>query len=160
MCPTLGGVAEGLVMRKRAWVIVSVVAALVVATSAALYLTGTVVGDPFSGVWNADPAATLGPHGTWVTTGSNPSSGYLFKRTSAGYFGTSVVGAHNPYGWFPYHRHGWTLSAMVKGALESFTHQPWNGHLISTTRAHGHVMFSPLTLKKVTSSTSIPPRTD
>lgn len=135
-------------------VLVVIVAAVMVAMAAA-YLTGFItIGDPFSGVWSTDPAATLSPAGTWT----NESSGLLIKRTGTGYVFTSVIGMTHSTGWKPLKRHGWVLEYKTKSESFKFEYQPWTGHLVSADvyDIGRHIV---LVLRKVTDSTSIPPQT-
>ena len=135
-----------------------VIVTAVVAVLAAAYLTGFIIilGDPFSGVWNTDPAATLSPAGTWIADGPNASSGVVIKRTSSGYVYTMVAGT-TTNGWHPLERDGRVLDSKASGA--TFEYQPWSGHLVFTDQPPHTRRLGPLVLKKVTDSTSIPPQT-
>jgi len=139
-------------------VVLVVIVTAVVAVLAAAYLTGSIIilGDPFSGVWNTDPAATLSPAGTWIADGPNASSGVVIKRTSSGYVYTMVAGT-TTNGWHPLERHGRVLDSKASGA--TFEYQPWSGHLVFTDQPPHTRRLGPLVLKKVTDSTSIPPQT-
>lgn len=146
-------------MRRRAWIMVGVATAVVLAAAAAAYLTGfIIVGDPFSGVWNTDAAATLGPDGEWKTTGEL-SGGSLIKRTSSGYVFTMVWGA-KARGWHPLRRHGRRLEAEYDDQRITFEYQPWSGHLLWTYYDHGILRADAVALEKVTDSTSVPPQTN
>jgi len=139
-------------------VVLVVIVTAVVAVLAAAYLTGFIIilGDPFSGVWNTDPAATLSPAGTWIADGPNASSGVVIKRTSSGYVYTMVAGT-TTNGWHPLERDGRVLDSKASGA--TFEYQPWSGHLVFTDQPPHTRRLGPLVLKKVTDSTSIPPQT-
>jgi hypothetical protein len=145
-------------MKRRGVVVLVVIVTAVVAVLAAAYLTGFIIilGDPFSGVWNTDPAATLSPAGTWIADGPNASSGVVIKRTSSGYVYTMVAGT-TTNGWHPLERHGRVLDSKASGA--TFEYQPWSGHLVFTDQPPHTRRLGPLVLKKVTDSTSIPPQT-
>jgi hypothetical protein len=144
-------------MRRRRTVVVVVIVAAVVAASAAAYLTGIIIiGDPLSGVWNTEPAATLSPGGTWRTDGPNPSSGVLIRRTGSGYAFTGVMGTLTS-GWHPLERHGRVLEYKAKSWRATFAYHPWSGHLVFDDNQGGIRLH--LVLKKVTDSTSIPPQT-
>jgi len=133
-------------------VVLVVIVTAVVAALAAAYLTGfiIIIGDPFSGVWNTDPA------GTWIADGPNASSGVVIKRASSGYVYTMVAGT-TTNGWHPLERHGRVLDSKARGA--TFEYQPWSGHLVFTSQPPHTRRLGPLVLKKVTDSTSIPPQT-
>jgi hypothetical protein len=145
-------------MKRRGVVVLVVIVTAVVAVLAAAYLTGFIIilGDPFSGVWNTDPAATLSPAGTWIADGPNASSGVVIKRTSSGYVYTMVAGT-TTNGWHPLERDGRVLDSKASGA--TFEYQPWSGHLVFTDQPPHTRRLGPLVLKKVTDSTSIPPQT-
>ena len=145
-------------MSRRAWVVVGAVAAVILAASAAAYLTGfVIIGDPFSGVWSTDPAAALSPEGTWIAEGPNASSGLLIKQTSSGYVYTGLLGTTMITGWQPLERHGRVLDNKVRRF--SAEYQPWSGHLVVTDGSGGRVI-GPLILRKVTDSTSVPSQTN
>jgi hypothetical protein len=135
-------------MKKRAWIIVGVVAAVVVVALAAVYLSGVViVGDPFSGMWN-----TAGK-----PVGAQGGSGYLIKRTDDGYVFAAQAGT-NRQGWRHLQRHGRTLDATWYGEEFTFAYQPWSGHLAYTYRDHGILIH--MTLKKAPGSTTGAPASD
>jgi hypothetical protein len=131
---------------KRAWIVVGVVAAVVVASLAAVYLTGLViVGDPYSGVWNVE--------------GKPAHTGSLIKRTDEGYVFSALIGGE-ANGWQPLQRHGRTLEfENPEGHRVTFEYQPWTGHLVWTNwdrdQLRGH-----LTLRKATDDTSVPKPVD
>ena len=137
-------------MKKRAWVIVGVVAAVVIGALAAVYLTGLViVGDPFSGLWNT----------SGQPVGAKGGSGYLIKRADDGYVVTALAGTH-VQGWRPLQRHGRTLDGSWYGEEMAFEYQPWSGHLVWKYWEHGKQLGPGMTLKRATSSTSIPAQTN
>ena len=133
-------------MTKRAWIIVGVVAAVVVCSLAAVYLTGLViVGDPYSGVWNVE--------------GKPPHTGSLIKRTDEGYVFTALVGGE-PVGWHPLQRDGRTLEGEYPDAQRvAFEYQPWAGRLVWTNWDHG-TLRGHLTLRKATDDTTVPKLVD
>ena len=133
-------------MSRRVWIIVGVVAAVVVASPAAVYLTGLViVGDPYSGVWNVE--------GTPAHTGS------LIKQTDDGYLFTALVGGE-AVGWHPLQREGRTLEGEYPEAQRvTFEYQPWSGRLVWTNWDHG-TLRGHLTLRKATDDTSVPKPVD
>jgi hypothetical protein len=134
---------------KRAWIVVGVVAAVIVASLAAVYLTGLIiVGDPFSGLWNTDGADT-----EYKTTGS------LIKHTDDGYVFTALVGGE-VNGWHPLEQDRRTLSGEWNGERFIFTYQPWSGHLVWTYWDHDTLRVRGMVLKKVTSDTSVPTQVD
>jgi len=143
-------------MNRRARVIGGAAAAVILVALAAAYLTGfLLIGDPLSGTWNTNPEAALGAEGTWKADGPDPSSGIIIKRTSSGYVFAGVVGTILR-GWYPLERHGRVLDSKAKSWRVTFEYQPWSGHLVSTDQQGGHQIV--LVLKKVTDSTSVPPK--
>jgi hypothetical protein len=133
-------------MKKRAWVIVGVVAAVVIGALAATYLTGlVVVGDPFSGLWNRG-GQPVGVEG---------GSGYLIKQTDDGYVFTAVAGT-SPGGWRQLQRHGRTLDGKWGREEFTFEYQPWNGHLAYTYREQPSIVVH-MALKKAPNSTAVLP---
>ena len=133
-------------MKKRAWVIVGVVTAVVIGALAATYLTGlVVVGDPFSGLWNRG-GQRLGAEG---------GSGYLIKQTDDGYVFTAVAGT-NLGGWQPLQHHGRTLESKWGGEEFTFEYRPWSGHLAFTYREQPGIVVH-MTFKKAPDSTVVPP---
>jgi hypothetical protein len=131
---------------KRAWIIVGVVTAGVVASLAAVYLTGLViVGDPYSGVWNVE--------------GKPEHTGSLIKQADGGYLFTALVGGE-AVGWHPLQRNGRTLEGEYPEAHRvTFEYQPWSGRLVWTNWDHG-TLRGHLTLKKATDDTSVPKPAD
>jgi hypothetical protein len=131
---------------KRAWIIVGVVAAVVVCSLAAVYLTGLViVGDPYSGVWNVE--------------GKPPHTGSLIKRTDEGYVFTALVGGE-AVGWHRLQRDGRTLEGEYPDAQRvAFEYQPWTGRLVWTNWDHG-TLRGHLTLRKATDDTTVPKLVD
>jgi hypothetical protein len=137
-------------MSRRAWVIVGVVAAVVVGSLAAVYLTGLIiVGDPYSGVWNVE--------GRWTSAG--PNGGYLIKRTDDGYVFTALVG-DELVGWRPLQQDGRTLTGEWDGTRFIFKYQPWTGHLVWTYWEHDILRVPSLPLRKATDDTSVPKQVD
>ncbi len=133
-------------MGTRAWIVVGVVAAVIVASLAAVYLTGLIiVGDPYSGVWNVE--------------GKPTHTGSLIKRTDEGYVFSALIGGKDN-GWQPLQRHGRTLEfENPEGHKVTFEYQPWTGHLIWTNWDRGKLRGR-LTLRKATDDTSVPKPVD
>jgi hypothetical protein len=135
---------------KRTWIALGVLAAVVVGALAVVLLSGVVVlGDPFTGLWNAGGSLT----------DKGPNGGYVIKHTADGYEVTGVVGEH-VQGWRPLKRDGRTLVGDWGYERMTFEYQPWNRHLIFSAWNHGTVEVPGMALMKATSSTSIPPETD
>jgi hypothetical protein len=140
-------------MSKRGWVVLAVLAAVMVGALAAVFLSGVVIlGDPFTGLWNSGGKLT----------DKGPNGGYLIKHTADGYEVSEVVGKDVLQGPLPLKRDGRKLVGEWGGGVrQTFVYQPWNGHLILSDWVHGHPDVPPvLTLRKATSSTSVPPEAD
>ncbi len=140
-------------MSKRTWIVLGVLAAVLVGALAAVFLSGVVVrGDPFTGLWNSGGKLT----------DKGPNGGYLIKHTADGYEVSEVVGKDVLQGPLPLKRDGRHARRRVgRRPARTFVYQPWNGRLILSAWIHGRPDVPPvLTLRKATSSTSIPPGAD
>jgi len=137
-------------MSRRSAVVISVLVGVVAIAFGMAYLTGAIIlGDPFTGVWNA--------RGTWARAGD---SGAVIRRTSNGYVYTTITGVKPSEGWQPLQREGRRLVGEGNGGQTVFEYQPWTGHLVFIRREHGILIVRGMTLKRVTSSTQIPPASD
>ena len=128
-------------MSKRAWIIVGVVAAVVVGSLAAVYLSGLITdGDPFTGVWNVE--------------GKPPDTGLLIRRTDDGYVFITLVGG-KAGGLHSLERRGRTLvGEFGDNHRVSFEYQPSNGHLVWRKWVNG-IRVGPQELRKAADGSSV-----